>query len=97
MSIQTGDTVLHRPTGEEWLVAFEKEGRLYWCGWPEGCADTSDCELVEKGTYDQRQALLKNMAKMSGNDARKRYAQQVLAEQRAREDATLNDLTGTVG
>lgn len=93
MPIQTGDTVLHKPTGEEWLVAFEKDGRLYWCGWPEGCADTSDCELVEKGTYAQRQALLKDMAKMNGNDARKCYAQEELAAQEFREEMTLVDLT----
>lgn len=89
MSIQTADTVFHKPTGEEWLVAFEKDGRLYWCGWPEGCADTDDCELLMKGTDRQRMALLGEMARMPGNDARKRYALKELDEIHAREDMAL--------
>lgn len=97
MNIQTGDTVFHKPTGEELLVAYEKDGRLAWCGWPEGEARTEDCTLVERGTYDERQKLLKDMAAMRGSDSRKRYAERVLQEQRNREDATLFDLTNTVG
>lgn len=83
MSIQTGDTVLHKPTGETWLVAYERDGRLAWCGWPEGEAKTEDCELLEKGTPEGRQSLLKDMAAMRGDDARRRYAVYQLEQEKA--------------
>ena len=58
MEIDTGDTVLHKPTGEEWLVAGVKGDRLMWCGWPEGWAKLAECELVEKATPEARDKLL---------------------------------------
>lgn len=42
-----GDTVKHRPSGETWLVAAVDGDSLYPAGWPESCARTADCELVE--------------------------------------------------
>ena len=36
MTIDTGDTVKHGPTGETWVVAYVQGDRLAWCGWPEG-------------------------------------------------------------
>jgi len=29
--IDTGDYVLHKPSGETWLVAFVKDEKLWWC------------------------------------------------------------------
>jgi hypothetical protein len=72
--IDTGDAVLHGPTGEEWLVAYVRGDRLAWCGWPEGEAALSDCALVRKATPAQRDKLLEEMAASSGTRAR--YAQQ---------------------
>lgn len=80
--IKTGDTVIHRPTGETWVVAVvrEDEDRLSWCGWPEGMANLSDCDLVESCSDEYRLALLKDMAAMrSHNDHRFRYATAELA------------------
>lgn len=78
MNIDTGDLVRHMPSGETWVVAYVKGEYLAWCGWPEGEAKLADCELLEKATPEYRDKLLKQMAAMSGDDARKRYAIQRL-------------------
>ena len=75
----TADIVLHRPTEEQWLVAYVKGDRLVWCGWPEGEAKTEDCTLLKKATEEARIDLLHSLARMSGIDRRKVYAQQRLA------------------
>lgn len=78
IQIRTGDTVLHKPTGEEWLVACVQGDNISWVGWPEGTAKIADCVLIERGTDDERHKLLLSMANMSGDDHRKRYARNVL-------------------
>lgn len=53
-TIDTGDTVLHGPTGERWVVACVQGDRLSWCGWPEGTANLADCVLVEKASPESK-------------------------------------------
>ncbi|MCK0507968.1 hypothetical protein [Aromatoleum anaerobium] len=78
--IDTADHVRHIPTGEEWVVACVIGERLSWCGWPEGTAALSDCELVKKATPEYRDALLLKMAKIVGaEDHRGRYAVERIA------------------
>lgn len=72
--MDTGDIVLHRPTGERWIVAFVSGEYLSWCGWPEGVARVEDCELVKTATPEQRRSLLHQLAEMKGSDSRKTYA-----------------------
>lgn len=78
--IDTGDHVRHTPSGEEWVVAYVRGDRLAWCGWPEGEALLADCTLLQKATPEYRQQLLHDMAAMSGNDARKQYAEWQISE-----------------
>ncbi len=82
--IRTGDTIHHRPSGEDWLVAFARNGEVCCCGWPESYADIDDCDLVEAGTDDERTALLEAMAKFTRgkHDARREYAIKTLADER---------------
>ena len=47
MSIRCGDHVHHRPSGEDWLVAWCDGDDLQWCGWPSGIGRTADCDLVK--------------------------------------------------
>lgn len=50
--IKPNDTVLHRPTGETWVVAGVNltTGELVPCGYPfPSVAKIADCELLEKG------------------------------------------------
>ena len=74
MTIDTGDTVKHGPTGETWTVAYVQGDYLAWCGWPEGEARLSDCTLIEPATDEYRAKLLNDLANMPENDARRRYA-----------------------
>ncbi len=82
-AIDTGDSVLHGPTGETWTVAYVSGDRLAWCGWPPGEAMLSDCKLVKKATPEYRNKLLHDMASMQpdpgGYDRRKSIAAQLLA------------------
>lgn len=77
-TIDTGDTVRHRPSGETWTVACVEGLRLSWCGWPEGTAQLADCELIEKAPPEARRKLLEEWAKPIShdrrNDHRHRYA-----------------------
>lgn len=71
-AIGPGDVVLHRPSGEQWTVAYADPARndLGWFGWPEGIARLSDCELVEKATPEQRAQSIAAWAGKHGNDHR---------------------------
>jgi hypothetical protein len=77
----TGDSVRHEPTGEEWTVAFVGNGRLCACGWPESIVPLSDCTLIHKATPEFRDSVLRTMAEDSG--MRGTYARQRLARESA--------------
>lgn len=76
--IDTGDVVTHRPTGEEWLVAYVDGDRLAWCGWPAGEAALADCVLTRKATPEQRDELLRQMASINAPDPRRSHARSTL-------------------
>lgn len=78
--MRTGDHVLHRPSGETWVVAcvWPDEDRMSWVGYPEGYAVLSDCELIRAATDAEYRGMLQALAAIIGDDHRKRYAQQVL-------------------
>lgn len=83
MDIDTGDTVRHRLTGEEWLVAGVEDGRLMWCGWPEGSVHVTECELVEKAKPGERDKLLHELAAVNRNDRRACFARRALHREAA--------------
>lgn len=60
--IDTGDSVLHEPSGETWLVARVRDDKLAWMGWPPGWANLSDCKLVSKASDAGRQQWLKQLS-----------------------------------
>lgn len=74
VDIDTGDYVLHKPSGECWIVACVQGNDLSWCGWPEGMARLIDCELIEKATPEYKEQLLHELANMNYPDHRSRYA-----------------------
>ena len=78
--IDTGDIVLHRPSGERWLVAYVRDDRVAWCGWPEGEAQLTDCELITKASAQGKSKLLQQLADSNHDDARARYARWRLAD-----------------
>ena len=67
-----GDTVHHRPSGEDWLVAYADPARdeIAWCGWPPGVAKLSDCTLVRRCSAEEHAALVAQILRMPGGDHR---------------------------
>lgn len=78
--IRTGDTVLHKPTGETWSVAFVRDDKLFWRGWPEGCAELSDCELVKSCSDEEHWQIVEEIAKSSSPGIRKAHCAWLLEE-----------------
>lgn len=78
-TIDTGDVVLHGPSGETWTVAFVEGNDLHWCGWPDGYGKLSDCTLTTKATADEKADLIKRMAESrEHDDSRVRWARTAL-------------------
>ena len=64
-AFRAGDTVLHRPTGETWILAVDQFGdRVSPCGWPETIAGASDCELKVAASNDERADQLKRSSEI---------------------------------
>ena len=63
--IKPGDHVLHKPSGETWVVAYADPARneIAWCGWPEGAAKISDCELVRVATSRESDLVISQWTK----------------------------------
>ena len=77
--IDTGDAILHKPTGETWLVSHCENGYVTCCGWPESSAPVGYCELKRKATPEQRLRLLNDLAKGTGRRAT--HAQHTLGKE----------------
>lgn len=65
--IDTGDYIHHRPSGENWVVAYCRDGEVCCCGWPETFAKVSDCELTHKASPEKRMNLLEQMKNSRGS------------------------------
>ena len=48
-----GDVVRHRPSGEEWIVAFCERGMLAPSGWPCCVVPASDCEMITAASEEE--------------------------------------------
>lgn len=75
-----GDHVLHRPTGEKWVVAYadEKRDELAWAGWPVGTARLSDCELVHRVSSNIHAFCVHDwLVKPKGSDPRRAEVQRL--------------------
>lgn len=73
--IRTGDTVVHRPSGEKWTVAYAdyETGRLAACGYPDGEARIADCDLVKACSDHEYMDLIAELA-VSGDRRGERAA-----------------------
>lgn len=77
--MRAGDTVLHRPSGEKWSVAYVEDDRLAWRGWPLGTALVSDCELIRSCSDEEHAKVLTEMAEMrDSSDPRRSRARHAL-------------------
>ena len=58
--ITPNDIVLHRPSGETWVVCGvnHETGQLIACGYPfPSMANVEDCELIEKRYHIEPQSI----------------------------------------
>ena len=72
VTMRAGDTVLHRPTGETWVLAWGDAadtwgcdgtiGSVSACGWPESIARMSDCDLVTACSDAEHEEMLRTWA-----------------------------------
>ena len=74
MEIDTGDTVHHEPTGENWIVAFVDGDVLSPLGWPETVAKLADCTLLKKATPEDRAMWQKDLLRLPTSYIRGRWA-----------------------
>ncbi len=77
--IKAGDTILHRPSGEKWLVAATRRDELVCYGWPESIAKLDDCDLIESCTDEEHIAVLMEVSR-SRTSVRSNWAYHALAE-----------------
>jgi hypothetical protein len=56
---RAGDVVRHRPSGEEWTLAYGHGDFVSACGWPEGEAYARDCDLVKAASDEEHEAMLR--------------------------------------
>lgn len=74
--IRTGDAVYHRPSREEWVVAWADytTGYMSACGWPESEASISDCVVLSRATDEQCEKLISELETSGRRDARRARA-----------------------
>jgi hypothetical protein len=76
--IRAGDAVLHRPSGERWLVAaVNDQGDLYCAGWPCTRASIEDCDLVEATSDERHFEMVFACARIRESDPRRSYSLQL--------------------
>lgn len=75
--MRCGDHVHHKPTGEDWVVAYVDGEYLGMWGWPAGEAKVVDCTLTKSCTDAEHLKWLQDGAKAEGKSGRK--AQEALA------------------
>ena len=71
---RAGDIVRHRPTCEEWTVAYVDGEHLASCGWPDGEVRVADCDLVAKCTDQKHLEMLRQIAASGGKRAQRASA-----------------------
>lgn len=65
--MKTGDEVLHKPSGERWVVAAVMGiNRISPMGWPMTLAAQSDCELIRECSEDEHVRDVLAVAKSQG-------------------------------
>ena len=68
--MRAGDIVFHRPSREEWILAFADNGMVSPCGWPPTTVAESECLPVTDASDDEHIAMLRTWAAKSGDDHR---------------------------
>lgn len=65
-----GDHVLHRPSGETWVVAWADADDLAWAGYPVGIARTINCQIVKRATEAEHRAAVEEWSRSTSERRR---------------------------
>jgi hypothetical protein len=73
--IKPGDVVMHKPSGEEWIVAalHYSGDELAPVGWPACVVKVKDCVLVESCSVEESEKIVDEWSRMSCEDFRKTW------------------------
>lgn len=76
--MRAGDIVLHKPSGQRWVVAHVSDSgeMVAWCGWPGGMTNTTDVELVEPCDDATHMKTLRDLSRIG--DFRSDHARRTL-------------------
>lgn len=58
-AFRAGDTVKHRPSGEQWWLGAADGHYVYPNGWPPTEGKAADCELVHAATDDEHRSMVR--------------------------------------
>lgn len=75
-NVRAGDSVVHGPSGETWLVAaMSPDGtELVCCGWPETVAKVADCTLAKACGDAEHAEMLRQVIESCGDQLRGSWA-----------------------
>jgi hypothetical protein len=69
--VKIGDTVLHKPSGEQWVVArIYSNGDIIPAGWPCSLGRAEDIELVEECSEEAHDYLREKLTHLPPSDPR---------------------------
>lgn len=73
--LRTGDVVHHKPSGEDWVLAYADygTGKLSPCGWPECEGEIRDCTLVNAATDEESEGLVGRLVAIGERRGRRAY------------------------
>lgn len=95
--IRAGDAVLHRPSGERWLVAaVNDQGDLYCAGWPCTRAEVADCDLVEATSEERHLEMVFACARIRDSDPRRSCSLQLCTLMMGRGERVPPDVAGAI-
>ena len=69
--MRTADIVHHKPSGEDWVVAWadHESGYMAPCGWPTCQARISDCDITRSATDAECRDLAAELSRSGRTDA----------------------------
>lgn len=74
-----GDHVLHKPSGEMWVVAYADDFVLAPAGWPDTRAPTDSCEIVKRCKDKEHAEAVREWAQAGYDDSRRKMVLKMYA------------------
>jgi hypothetical protein len=69
--LRCGDHVHHRPSGEDWVVAWAEGEHLAAAGWPNSQARLEDCDVIHRCSDAEHAEWVASWRNSQGDDGRR--------------------------